>query len=88
MAVSRPVIAAGHGGLGDIVDDGATGLHVVPGDLDSLAGAMRELLLDPDRAKRMGEAGLARQKSHFSTERYQREFIELYDQVCGGDLIA
>jgi glycosyltransferase involved in cell wall biosynthesis len=88
MAASRPVIAAGHGGLGDIVDDGATGLHVVPGDLDSLVGAMRELLLDPDRAKRMGKAGLARQKLHFSTERYQRQFIELYGQVCRGDLVT
>ena len=36
-ACGVPVIAAGHGGLAEIVRDGSTGLHFAPGNVDDLA---------------------------------------------------
>jgi glycosyltransferase involved in cell wall biosynthesis len=42
-----PVIAAGHGGIAEMVRDGVDGLLFQPGDARSLAGAIRALALDP-----------------------------------------
>lgn len=57
MAKGRPVVAAGHGGIVDMVDDGVTGRLVPPGDPAALAAAIAELLAAPDRAAAMGAAG-------------------------------
>lgn len=78
MAASLPVIAAGHGGLQEIVVDGETGLHVQPGDVDSLTAAMEAMLLDPAQARALGVAGKQRQEEHFAVEAYQRAFVQLY----------
>ena len=56
-----------------------TGLLVPPRDPDALASAMRELLLDRDRASGMGQAGLLRLKEHFTEER----MIEATEQLYG-----
>ncbi len=53
MATGRPVIATRAGGPVDLVDEPG-GLLVEPGDIDALAGALRTLLSDPQRARAMG----------------------------------
>ena len=45
--VGKTVIVSGHGGLAELVDNGRTGLHVKPGDVESLAAAMQDLLSCP-----------------------------------------
>jgi glycosyltransferase involved in cell wall biosynthesis len=62
MAAGRPVVAADHGGLREIVVDGETGLLVAPGDVAALRGALRRLHSDPELRGRMGRAGLERMK--------------------------
>jgi glycosyltransferase involved in cell wall biosynthesis len=57
MASRKPVVASAIGGLPDVIVDRETGLLVPPGDAVALRGALRELLLDPARRARMGEAG-------------------------------
>jgi glycosyltransferase involved in cell wall biosynthesis len=69
MERSRPVIAAEIGGLGELVDDGVTGLLVPAGDADALARAIVRLGGDLDAAARMGEAGRRRALDHFLQER-------------------
>jgi glycosyltransferase involved in cell wall biosynthesis len=54
MACGVPVVATAVGGLIDTVQDGLTGLRVPPRRPDRLAGAIRQLLADPDRRARMG----------------------------------
>ena len=51
-----PVVGSAHGGLPELVRDGETGVLVEPGDAAALAGALRELADDRDRARRLGEA--------------------------------
>jgi len=59
-ASGLPVVAGDSGGAPETVLDGRTG-HVVGGrDLDAVAGAVTDLLTDPDHARTMGAAGRAR----------------------------
>jgi glycosyltransferase involved in cell wall biosynthesis len=55
-----PVVASDVGGLPEVVEHGANGLLVPPGDPDALAAALDDLLADPERRKVMGEAGRER----------------------------
>lgn len=78
MAQGRPVVATAVGGTPEAVVDGETGLLVPPGDVDALADALRSLLADPARARRLGEAGLARARERFSAEEASRRVLDLY----------
>ncbi|MGH2997347.1 MAG: glycosyltransferase family 4 protein, partial [Gaiellaceae bacterium] len=69
MERGRPVIAAEIGGLGELVQDGVTGLLVTPGEAEPLRRAIVELASDPELARRMGAAGRARALEHFQQER-------------------
>ena len=57
MERARPVIAASIGGLGELVEDGETGVLVAPGEAEPLAAAIVRVAGDLERAARMGEAG-------------------------------
>ncbi len=52
-----PVVAGNVAGALDAVVDGETGILVDPTDHVQVAGALADLLLDSERAARMGEAG-------------------------------
>jgi alpha-1,3/alpha-1,6-mannosyltransferase len=58
MAAGRPVIAVNAGGPTETVRDGETGFLCAP-EPAAFAAAMRALVLDRDRARRMGRAGRA-----------------------------
>jgi glycosyltransferase involved in cell wall biosynthesis len=66
MAAGRPVVASAVGGLREVVVHGETGLHVPAADPPALAEALGELLADPARRLRMGEAGRRRAQENFS----------------------
>jgi len=70
MAFARPVIAAAHGGLVEIVQPGVTGLLVPPRDAPALTNAMAALATNPSLRASMGQAGLARQRAVFSVQGY------------------
>ena len=83
MAAGRPVVAAGAGGVLETVADGETGLLVPPGDDAALAAAVASLLDDPDRRRRMGEAGVRRVRGHFTVERSAATLCDFYDRLFG-----
>jgi glycosyltransferase involved in cell wall biosynthesis len=60
MAVGRPVIATGVGGIAEAVVDGETGLLVHSGDAGEYADAIVELAGNEERREAMGRAALAR----------------------------
>ncbi|NKQ24117.1 glycogen synthase [Streptomyces galbus] len=86
MACGTPVVASRVGGIPEVVEDGRTGLLV---DLDdtgeafeaALARALDEVTGDPERARRMGEAGRARAVEEFGWDAVARRTVGLYEDV-------
>ncbi len=78
MACGVPVIAAAVGGLIDTVVDGQTGLHVPPRDVEALAEAIRQVIENPEAAKELGSAGLARVHARYSWDRIAADTEKAY----------
>ncbi|HEY5491341.1 MAG TPA: glycosyltransferase [Gemmatimonadaceae bacterium] len=66
MLAGRPVVASAGGGVGEILDDGHTGVLVPPGDAEMLARAVRALRGDPARSAVLAAAGAAHARAAFS----------------------
>lgn len=75
MSWSKPVVAAGHGGLIEIVEDGRTGRLFAPNDPASLAQALRAYVVDPQSVADHGRAGRTRYERSFTGEAYARNFV-------------
>jgi glycosyltransferase involved in cell wall biosynthesis len=84
MERARPVIAAEIGGLGELVEDGVTGLLVKAGEAAPLAQAIVDLAGDLDRAAGMGRAGRERALKHFLQERCTERTELLYEDALDG----
>ncbi len=69
LATARPVVISDTPGMSRYVDDGRTGHLVTPGDADTVATVLLELLSDPDRAARMGAHGRSSVEALFTTQR-------------------
>lgn len=80
-AVGRPVVVTRIGGLPETVRDGETGYIIPPNDLDALTDRVRVLLKDPERARRMGQAGKAYVSANFALESYVDRMVELYRTI-------
>ena len=68
MAAGKPVVAARHGGLREIVVDGETGILAQPNDVSSLEEGLAKLIRNPELRRWMGENGRARHRALFSVE--------------------
>lgn len=81
MSHARPVIAAAHGGLVEIVADVRTGLLFKPRDAEALAKAMESLAADPALRLTMGAAGRERQATLFSVDAYAERMSRIFKQL-------
>lgn len=72
MSFGCPVLAAAHGGLLDIVEDGKSGVFFEPGSRDALAAAMQKMRIEKGFRLEIGDAGRIRQMTMFSVEKYAR----------------
>jgi glycosyltransferase involved in cell wall biosynthesis len=79
MAAGLPVISTTVGGIPDMVIDGETGLLVPPGEVSSLASALRRLVTDSGLRIRMGQAGRGRFMRHYTLEQYEANLSDLLD---------
>ncbi|QLG50908.1 glycosyltransferase family 4 protein [Natrinema halophilum] len=76
LACGVPVVATTGGGLPEVVGD--AGVLVEPGDSGALATAIRDLLADDERRRRLGERGRQRIIDEFDWERAARETVRTY----------
>ena len=94
MACRAPVVASATGGILEVVVDGVTG-YLVPFEQDpvttfpldpdrfarDLAEKLSELLADPDKARRFGEAGRKRVEETFAWSAIADQTIGLYREL-------
>lgn len=80
-ACGLPAVGARTGGIVDVIDDGASGLLVPPGETNALAAAIGALVADPERRQRMGRRAREIARDRFdlddSVSRYSALFREL-----------
>ena len=81
MAAGLPVVATDVGDVARLVDDGATGFLVSRKSPNELAAALRKLLLDPERAREMGNAGRERVARYFSAKVTARAVCAVYAEA-------
>jgi glycosyltransferase involved in cell wall biosynthesis len=77
MATAKPVVAARHGGLVELVRDGVTGRLVAPGDVGELTAALQAYIADPDERRRHGLAGRERCEAAFGAEHCAGRYADL-----------
>jgi glycosyltransferase involved in cell wall biosynthesis len=81
MCLGRPVVATDVGGIAEAVIPDETGVLVEPGDVEGLAEALSSLAGDTERARRMGEAGRARQRERFDGHEMVERYIHLFERI-------
>ncbi len=68
IACGTPLVTADTPAARELLVDGESALLVPPGDPGALAGAIDRLAADPDRARRIGDGGLAAYRAQASEE--------------------
>jgi glycosyltransferase involved in cell wall biosynthesis len=81
FACGVPVIASRLGVMQDIVHDGRTGLHFVPGDADDLARKVEWAWAHPDEMRAMGRNARAEYEAKYTAERNYKMLIDVYQQA-------
>jgi alpha-maltose-1-phosphate synthase len=86
MACETAVVASRVGGIPDVVVEGETGLLVDyttdPREFEAgLAGAVNELIADPDRVRAMGLAGRARTVAEYGWDAIAARTVALYQSL-------
>ncbi|MES2932663.1 MAG: glycosyltransferase family 4 protein [Pseudomonadota bacterium] len=76
-----PVIASRHGGLGELINDGVTGLLFTPGDAVDLAKKISWAHTHPERMLEMGRAAYAEYLDKYTPEKNYRMLIDIYQQA-------
>jgi glycosyltransferase involved in cell wall biosynthesis len=81
MAMAKPIIATKHGGSLETVKDKETGWLVEPGDSQSLAGIMREVLGKQEQLPIIGRNGKSWVEQHFTATRMCEKTLQLYENL-------
>lgn len=82
MLAQLPVVASDVGSVAEAVLHGETGLLVPPGDPETLARALRELLDERARRRAMGARARSLVLERFTAQTMARSFESLYDEIC------
>jgi glycosyltransferase involved in cell wall biosynthesis len=80
-ACGKPVVGARIGAIPSVIDEGRDGLLVAYQDAGDLAQAILELLTDPSRRVRMGEAGRRKVLESYTWEIVTDQLRAVYNQV-------
>lgn len=81
MAAGLCVLATKAGGIGEVVEDGRTGVLVEPRNPRQLADAMAQLLIDERRRSALAANALEKVKNTYSWPKVAMQFDDLYHSV-------
>jgi len=77
MAFARPVIAANHGGLVEIIEDGKSGWLFKPNDVLSLQAVLHQAINEERMVQDRGSAALSRFEEYFSSATMQSRLCNI-----------
>ena len=78
----RPVLGSAVGGIQDQIEDGVNGVLLRdPSDLRAFAAALRGLLHDPERSRRLGEAAQETVRERYLGLRHLLDYTRLIERV-------
>jgi glycosyltransferase involved in cell wall biosynthesis len=81
MMAGKPVVASALGGPIDVIDNGVTGRLVPAGDSAALAGAIDDLLSNPEAAAEMGRRGRERAVQRYDIRQTTRAIEQVYEKL-------
>ena len=82
MRAGCATVATRVGGIPEMIEDGAQGLLVPPGESGRLAEAIQSLLGDPDRRREFGRAGRRRFLERFTVDKMVEGLTDLYERYA------
>jgi glycosyltransferase involved in cell wall biosynthesis len=82
LALCRPVVASRVGGVPEVIEHGANGLLVEPGNPEELGAALSILMQEPSLADRLGRCGRSRIEQEYSATLMVRRTAELYSALA------
>jgi glycosyltransferase involved in cell wall biosynthesis len=84
MAAGRPVVSSAIGGTDELIDDGADGLLISPGDATGLADALRHLLDDADLRTTFAQRARERVERDFTPTAMTQRVEAIYTEMLAG----
>jgi glycosyltransferase involved in cell wall biosynthesis len=82
LAAGVPVVQPRHAVFPELLAATGGGLLYEPDDPHALEAALEELLLDPERARALGERGRQAVREHFSVERMAENALRVFEQAA------
>jgi glycosyltransferase involved in cell wall biosynthesis len=80
-AAAVPVVATAVGGTPEVIEDGANGYLVPPGNPSVLAARIIDVLADDGRRQAMGMRGSQRVAAEFTVERQSEQYRRLFERL-------
>ena len=85
MAAGKPIVATDVGGTSEAITNGKTGILVPPKDINAMANALGELIVDVNLQTRLGKAGMQHAQQNYPIENYVKRLDGLYSRLSGFD---
>lgn len=81
MQYGLAVISTNEGGIGDIVEEGKTGLLVLRKNIQELANVLEQMIKEPNLRAQMGKAGRDRYEKKFTQEIFEKNLMEILQEI-------
>jgi glycosyltransferase involved in cell wall biosynthesis len=81
LAFGKPLVLSSVGGFTELGERHGAARLVPPGDPDALAGALNELIADPDERGRLGAAAGRAAATHYSWDAIAGQTVDLYAEL-------
>lgn len=85
LAIGKPVIGANIAGIPELVKDNTNGLLYKYDDINELAEKMKDLFVNNEKAKILGETAKKQAKELYSKEMYYQKIMQVYTLLLKGE---
>jgi glycosyltransferase involved in cell wall biosynthesis len=81
LACGTPVVATRVGGIPEQIEDGVTGFLTPPGDAETMAARIEQLLADNELRQRMGLQAAEVARRRFNLDRQVDEYLQWFADI-------